>query len=77
MPFFMFWNFNPANKTEKHTIKDWELHTGIKVVKPTGFTGERNKISTNLYTRRAFKRGARTSIISVKTEKGIEFLNSI
>lgn len=77
MAFYMFGNFNPTNKTEKHTIKEWELNTGIKIISPKGFIGERNKISTNLYTRRAFKRGARTSIITVKTEKGIEFLNSI
>ena len=77
MSFYMFGNFNPSNKTEKHTIKEWELHTGIKIINPKGFYGEKNKINTNLYTQRAFKRGAKASIITVKTEKGIEFLNSI
>lgn len=75
MAFYIFNNFNPSNKTERHTLKEWELHTGIKVVNPKGFVGDRNKIRTNLYNRRAFKRGIKSSIITIKTEKGLEFLN--
>lgn len=74
---YMFNNFEQENKKEKHTIKEWELNTGIKIIEPKGFIGERNKIRTNLYTRKAFKRGTKASIVKVKTEKGLEFINSL
>lgn len=68
--------FNIFEKTEKHTIKEWELQTGIKLRNTNGFKGEKNKIKNNLYTRRAFKRGTQGSYIVCKTEKGLEFLKS-
>ena len=77
MAFYMYNNFNPSNKTERHTLKEWELHMGIEVVNPIGFIGNKNKIKTNLYNRRAFKRGIKASIVTVKTEKGLEFINSL
>lgn len=72
--FYMFNNFNPFNKTEKHTLKEWELHTGIKIVKVFDNTVQKNKLGTHLYTRRAFKRLLGKSTIVCKTEKGLEFL---
>lgn len=68
---------NLINKKFTQTIKEWELELGIKVVKPTGFRGQKNKIHNNKYTGKAFKRGVKSSIITVKTEKGLEFINSI
>ena len=73
--FYMFNNFNPSNKSEKHTIKEWELHTGIEIVKVFDNTVQKNKLGTQLYTRRAFKRLVEKSTIVCKTEKGLEFLS--
>jgi len=56
------------------SIKDWELYTGIKVVDARGFFGKKSKRRTNLYSQRGFFKGLQNSIISVKTDKGIDFL---
>ena len=62
----------------KKTIKEWELDKGIKIRKPIGFIkeSEKNKIHTNTYTDRSFRRCAKNSIITIKTEKGLEFMNN-
>lgn len=64
----------------KKTIKEWELDKGIKIKKPIGFIkenkGKRNSIYFNTYTDRSFKRCARNSIITIKTQKGIDFINN-
>jgi len=77
MAFYMFNNFNPGNKAEGHTLKEWELHTGIKILKARDLMTSKNKIHTKLYTRRGFKRLVQNSTIVCKTEKGLEFLNSL
>lgn len=74
--YYMFNKFNPSSKSEGHTIKEWELQLGIKVVDPKGFREPNNKVHTTQYTRRGFKRGVKASIITCKTKKGLEFLNS-
>lgn len=60
----------------RQTIKEWELETGIKVKDPKGFTNwsGRSKTRTNKYTKEQFRRCLRTSIITVKYNKGIEFI---
>lgn len=65
------------NKQEVKTIKEWELETGIKIIKPNGFRGEKNKLHSNKYTKKAFKRGVKKSFITSKTEKGLEFIKSL
>lgn len=57
-------------------IKDWEIETGVKIKKPKGFKGRKSTIYNRYYTRSQFKRYAYKSIISVKTQKGLEFLKS-
>lgn len=59
----------------KQTIKEWEIETGIKVREPKGFTGAKNKINTNKYTKEGYKRGIEKSYITIKSKKGIEFIN--
>lgn len=61
---------------ERLSIKDWEIRSGIKILKPTGFWGKNNKKWNKLYTQREFKRNAKSSYISIKTEKGLVFLNA-
>lgn len=68
---------NIIDKRGNQTIKQWEIELGVKVIKPTGFIGERNKIYNQKYTRKAFKRGAKGSILTTKTEKGLDFIESL
>ena len=58
----------------KQTIKQWELETGIKLRNLKGFQGKKSSIKSKQYTKEAFKIGIQKSEISVKTQKGIEFL---
>ena len=58
----------------KQTIKEWELETGIRVNNPKGFRGQKSKLHTNRYTKEGFRLGLEKSVISVKTEKGLLFL---
>ena len=60
----------------KQTIKQWELELGIKVKNLKGFKGKKSSIKSKEYTRDAFRAGIEKSEISVKTEKGLEFLNN-
>ena len=54
----------------KQTIKEWEIETGIKVIDPKGFKeGKQGK-----YTKEGFKRGLERSYITIKCNKGIEFI---
>lgn len=64
------------NTNLKLKIKDWEIYTGIKVGNPKGFYGRKSKIRTNLYTLKAFLKGIQKSNISIKTDKGLGYLNS-
>ncbi len=75
--FYMFNNYNPWNKSEKHTIKDWELNTGVKIISLPKNKTSQNKIRTNMYTRRSFKKIVAKSRIVCKTEKGLEFLKCV
>ena len=60
----------------RQTIKEWELETGIKVVDPKGFTNwnGRSRIITNKYTKVQFRIGIKQSIITIKCDKGIDFI---
>lgn len=58
----------------KQTIKNWEIETGIKILNPKGFGGMRNKIRNILYSQEAFRKCAKNSVISIKTDKGITFM---
>lgn len=64
----------------KMSIKEWELELGIKIKNPIGFIKEnrinKNKIYSNTYTDRSFRRCAKNSFITVKTEKGLDFINN-
>ncbi len=77
MSYYILNNFNQINKTEKYTISEWELHTGIKILKARDRMTQKNKIHTKLYTKKAFERLAQKSVITCKTNKGLEFLNSL
>ncbi len=76
MAYYML-NNNSTNKTEKYTIAEWELQTGMKIVKAGDCITPKNKIYTKLYTKKAFKRLVQNSVITCKTNKGLEFLNSL
>ena len=54
----------------KQTIKAWELETGIKIRNLKGFQGKKSSIKS----KEAFKIAIKKCEISVKTEKGLEFL---
>lgn len=61
----------------RKTIKEWEVEKGIRINKPDGFKKiyrENRNIYANKYTEKQFRRGIQTSNITVKTEKGLEFL---
>lgn len=58
----------------KQTIKKWKLELGIKVRNLKGFKGKKSSIKSKEYTREAFKIGIQKSEISVKTEKGLKFI---
>lgn len=64
----------------KMSIKEWELELGIKIKNPIGFIkenkGNKNKIYSNTYTDRSFRRCVKNSFITVKTEKGLDFINN-
>lgn len=61
---------------ERLNIKDWEIRSGVKILKPTGFWGKNSEKWNKLYTQREFRRNAKSSYISIKTEKGLAFLNA-
>ena len=63
----------------RQTIKEWELETGIKVIDPKGFTNwnGKSRLLTNRYTKEQFRKSLEKSIITVKTQKGLEFLQGI
>ncbi len=41
---------------------------------PKGFKGSKNELHNRKYSEREFRRGIKRSYISVKTQKGLEFL---
>lgn len=64
-------------RIEKLTIKDWCTRFGIKIIKPNGFRGQKNKILNRQYTEKQFRRGLKASYITVNTEKGLAYLEAI
>lgn len=56
----------------KQTIKAWELETGIKVRKLKTFKGGKG----SRCTKEAFRKIIETNNITVKCEKGIDFINN-
>lgn len=58
----------------KQRIKQWELETGIEVREPKGVKGRKNNIYNRYYSRGEFRKYARRSIITIKTQKGLEFM---
>lgn len=69
--------YKNSRKPELLKIKDWCIRYGIKIKDPRGFKGRRNNIYNRLYTRRQFGEGVKRSYIVVKSEKGLDFLESI
>lgn len=59
----------------RQTIKEWELETGIKVIDPKGFTNwnGKSRTLTNKYTKEQFRKSLEKSIITITTEKGMDF----
>lgn len=57
----------------RQTIKNWEIETGIKLRNLNGFQ-EKNKIHSKRYTKEQFRIAAEKCYITVKTDKGIDFL---
>lgn len=64
-------------KPELLTIKDWCTRLGIKIIKPSGFRGTRNKVLSRLYSLKQFRKGIKASYITVNTEKGLAFMETI
>ncbi len=62
---------------EMLTIREWGLRYGIKVIKPNGFRGTKQRVWNRTYTKRQFERGLRKSYITVNTEKGLAFIQAI
>ncbi len=58
----------------KQRIKQWELETGVEIREPRGFKGRKNNIYNRYYSRGEFKKYARRSVITIKTQKGLEFM---
>lgn len=58
----------------RQTIKQWEIQSGIKVLNPKGFRGAKNKVRNRKYSQGEFRRGLKRSYISIKTNKGLEFI---
>lgn len=58
----------------RQTIKEWEIETGIKLRNLNGFQGEKNKIHSKRYTKEQFRIAAEKCCITVKTDKGVDFL---
>lgn len=61
----------------KQKLNNWELEKGILVRKPCGFRGSRTEIYSRLYSEKAFRKGIEKSYISIKTEKGLEFMKAV
>lgn len=69
--------FKRYRKQELLTIKDWCTRFGIKIIKPSGFDGNRSRVWSKLYTKKQFEDRIKRSYISVNTEKGLAFLEAI
>lgn len=59
---------------ERMTIKEWCLFFGIKILNTKGFVGAKNKVNNNKYSMIQFRRGLEKSYISVRTQKGLDFM---
>lgn len=66
--------FNYFENERYKTIRDWELQTGIKILKLKGFRGKRNSAYSKKISEHVFRILVRKSIIAVKTQKGLDFL---
>lgn len=58
----------------RQKIKEWEIETGIKLRNLNGFQGEKNKIHSKRYTKEQFRIAAEKCEITIKTNKGVDFL---
>lgn len=52
----------------KRTLKDFELEKGIEI---------KTKYKDRVYSKNELKRLIKTNYITVKTEKGLEYINNI
>lgn len=66
--------FNYFENEKYKTIRDWELETGIKIVKLRGFKGRKSSAYNKKISEIIFRKLLKRSIITVKTQKGLEFL---
>ena len=61
----------------RHTIQEWEQLTGIRINNSKGFKDirkEHKDIYANKYTEEQFRSAARNSHITIKTNKGLQFM---
>lgn len=61
----------------KQKIRDWELESGVTIKEPKGFRGRKNNIYNRYYSRGEFRRYARRSVISIKIQKGLDFMRGV
>lgn len=66
--------FNYFENERNKTIRDWELQTGIKILKLRGFRGKKSSAYSEKIPKFVFRKLVRKSMISVKTQKGLDFL---
>ena len=66
--------FNYFENDRKKRIRDWELQTGIKILKLRGFRGKKSSAYNRKISEYIFRILVRKSVISVKTQKGLDFL---
>lgn len=66
--------FNYFENEKYKTIKEWELQTGIKILKLRGFRGKKSSAYNKKISEYVFRKLLNKSIISVKTQKGLDFL---
>lgn len=66
--------FNYFENERYKTIREWELQTGIKILKLRGFRGKKSSAYNKKIKEHVFKILVRKSMISVKTQKGLDFL---
>lgn len=61
----------------KKKIREWELEKGIRINNPKGFKKmyrEHKDIYVSKFTEEQFKAAAKHSNITIKTQKGLQFI---
>lgn len=63
------------NRNTEKSIQEWELEKGIKLVDTKGFPFSKNKIYSQKFSDKFFRRYAQRCTVKCKTQKGFKFLN--